>query len=830
MKKLLLLLIVLLISSVFAEIVIEGRLDGFTNMQAAYHYDGLVYILSGRDMVIVNPMLPEPSELGRISFEGYAMELIVDDSRAYVVQGNELSVVDVTFPMMMSELAVYDLSNYGFDIAQDGEYLYVAALDAMDIFQRTGPDAFELIHSIPSTGTQCKSVAIWDNFLLMGKSESGMSVYDITTPDSPTLSGTANTPGWVLDIEVEGDMAYIADGSFVGVGDGSVVQVDLSTRPMYSMVDTLISPGGNAFEGTIAFGDYYILADGSSIMILDISDPSSEMTVLDDFAMETGLTANNVDFDGEFIYVAASTELLIMSSDELVAPEDTEAPIAEIIQPVDGSASSCISQRIEIEIEDDSAIDWTTAEFEVDGYTMTGMDVPHIDNIITYSPMIEWSEGSHAFALSALCDEFGNCIDEPVNGEFLIDYTAPIVLSVRPEDGGEARVEDPIIQAELYDSVGTIDPSSIVYNYEVDGVPYTAEYPDDVAWDGEIVTLTSAESFEDGAEVRMGISFSDDIRYCDAHTTEYSWSFTVSLGGSDVTPPTAILIEPPVDSYISNPSQQISYEITDESGVDPSSIELTANTMMFTIDDPELTFIDDILTLSLTSDWTEGEENVVILEQYADLVGNYSSTPIVTRFTADYTAPYIAWTYPEPGDSDISSTTSIQVAVNESGAGLDTDVIEMTINGELVDPIFSPVPGDTGKVITYMPTDHYSSVTVEVCVNNIADKIDLGEANSIDTCFSFTTDDIKEQRPENIAISNISPNPFNSALAIDFYGKGHTNINAYDIDGRFVESIYNGIADGQKRINWQTNSQSGIYLIHIETGDAKNQHKALLIR
>ncbi|MDP4175327.1 MAG: C39 family peptidase [Bacteroidota bacterium] len=79
-----------------------------------------------------------------------------------------------------------------------------------------------------------------------------------------------------------------------------------------------------------------------------------------------------------------------------------------------------------------------------------------------------------------------------------------------------------------------------------------------------------------------------------------------------------------------------------------------------------------------------------------------------------------------------------------------------------------------------------------------------------------------------------NPNPFNSQTSVSFktIKPAYTKITVHDITGRTVESLFDGmISSGDHSFRWNANSlPSGIYFIHVVSGNARKTFKALLLK
>ena len=98
--------------------------------------------------------------------------------------------------------------------------------------------------------------------------DEGLQIIDISTPSSPTLTGTYNTPGTARGVTVSGNYAYVADGY-----EGLQI-VDISTPSSPTLTGTY-NTSGSAYGVTVN-GNYAYVADGDEgLQIIDISTPSS---------------------------------------------------------------------------------------------------------------------------------------------------------------------------------------------------------------------------------------------------------------------------------------------------------------------------------------------------------------------------------------------------------------------------------------------------------------------------------------------------------------------------------------------------------------------------
>jgi hypothetical protein len=117
----------------------------------------------------------------------------------------------------------------------------------------------------------------------------GLSVVDISTPESPTLLGSCDTPGAAYKLAVLGNYAYVtyvSDVVGVDVPRGLAI-VDVSA-PAAPVVRSTFDTDGMAYAVAVAGNYVYLAGDEIGLVIVDVSDPDVPT-----------LAAHYDDLDGE---------------------------------------------------------------------------------------------------------------------------------------------------------------------------------------------------------------------------------------------------------------------------------------------------------------------------------------------------------------------------------------------------------------------------------------------------------------------------------------------------------------------------------------------------
>jgi hypothetical protein len=78
------------------------------------------------------------------------------------------------------------------------------------------------------------------------------------------------------------------------------------------------------------------------------------------------------------------------------------------------------------------------------------------------------------------------------------------------------------------------------------------------------------------------------------------------------------------------------------------------------------------------------------------------------------------------------------------------------------------------------------------------------------------------------------PNPFNPVTQITYWlpQRAHVSLNAYDVAGRLVASLVNGMRDmGEHTVEWRAdNLPSGVYFYRLDVGDFSERRKVMLLK
>ena len=247
-------------------------------------------------------------------FGGDLFDVAVAGDHAYLGQGQDLVVLDISDVTALSEVGrVTSISEiYGIDIS--GNYAYIAnGNDGITIVDFSDPTSPTILGSYDTDGF-ARDIAISGNYACVAD-VSSLIIVDVSVPSSPTLAGTYDTIGFANGVTVSGNYAYVADDG-KGIFDGSngLVILDISDPSSPGLVG--IYDATYAYSSAVS-GNYAYVADYNGLVILDISDPSSPVLV--GSYLSDG-DSNGVAVSGNYVYVADASGVFIVDVSDPSAP------------------------------------------------------------------------------------------------------------------------------------------------------------------------------------------------------------------------------------------------------------------------------------------------------------------------------------------------------------------------------------------------------------------------------------------------------------------------------------------------------------------------------
>jgi hypothetical protein len=276
--------------------VYKSNIDIPGNLESVHVDGGYAAVAAGYDKAYIinifdqyNPYIVGSCDTGDPISR--ANDVFVEGQYVYIGDDMGLLVYDIgnpTTPVLLGFCNIGDSAN-GFFI--DGNYAYVAkneyCLLKIQKADRVQPSLVDFL-----TATNCYGVAIVGKYAYLGCSYS-LVIYDISDPQNHVFIGAHSIISRGYDMEVEGDLLYIA------AGDGGLEIVDISNPVSPTLVGTYNIPidvRNIDVEGNVAF-----LADRDvGLYIVNVSNPSSP-TLISSYTSPSGVF--DVDVCGNYAYI-----------------------------------------------------------------------------------------------------------------------------------------------------------------------------------------------------------------------------------------------------------------------------------------------------------------------------------------------------------------------------------------------------------------------------------------------------------------------------------------------------------------------------------------------
>jgi len=268
---------------------------------SGYYYDvqvagDLAFACNAHGLMVFDAANPDSIKLvGRVPTPGIARALAVDGSHAYI--GDEqygLVVVDISAPSDPQIIGDYEIGNYGVrSVYVLGSYAYVGARSrGLYVFDICDP-------TDPQVAGQCPvhdAYGVWveDTLAYIADFYLGVSVLNVSRPDSMFEIGSLELPGSMVDIYVQGDYAYVA------AEDSGMRIVDVSRPDSLFEAGHFDEPEEQANAVCVVDTIAYIAYDRSGLQIVDVSDPENPLS-LGEFNSDD---ASGIFVQGEYAYLA----------------------------------------------------------------------------------------------------------------------------------------------------------------------------------------------------------------------------------------------------------------------------------------------------------------------------------------------------------------------------------------------------------------------------------------------------------------------------------------------------------------------------------------------
>lgn len=212
------------------------------------------------------------------SFGGSTWAVAGEGNRLYYNVGADLVIADITNPSAPSTLGRWTDSDktqfYNIHVANN--LLYVPhGFSGVDIVDASNANQPVKVGNIPirylGPTTAIHDIEIVGNYAYVPQGK-WLRVVDVTTPTLPTdIAVITATTSYLRSIAVSGSYAYLTSGS-----DGLIV-VDISSPTSPIVTGTLDTP--SYAVGIVKQGNYVYIAESDAIRIIDVSNPNAPVQI-----------------------------------------------------------------------------------------------------------------------------------------------------------------------------------------------------------------------------------------------------------------------------------------------------------------------------------------------------------------------------------------------------------------------------------------------------------------------------------------------------------------------------------------------------------------------
>ena len=237
--------------------------------------------------------------IGKVDTDGQAWDVVVVENTAIVAAGNSgLQVIDLSDPWNPYTIKYLDLPwpNYAQGIALSDTKAFVAAgVEGLHVVDVDDPKSPVIIGHVDTPGS-ADDVDVFGDIAYIANFY-GLQVIDVSDPLSPVIIGSVET-GPVRDVSVTENIAFLA------LGFNGLQQIDVSDPSNPTIIGTLETPG-NAY-GVAAIDNTVFVADfDSGLLVIDFSDLSNPMII---GSVDTPGLALSVSLMSDIAYVADGQE------------------------------------------------------------------------------------------------------------------------------------------------------------------------------------------------------------------------------------------------------------------------------------------------------------------------------------------------------------------------------------------------------------------------------------------------------------------------------------------------------------------------------------------
>jgi hypothetical protein len=262
------------------ELTVMGAyaLPGVTYDVSADATCACLFAASGEDgVVLIEATDPNQlSQLAQLSFEGDIRGALLDQERAYLIDGwGALRILDLSTRRAPTQIGVYAGRTPGAlevaDVVVQNSYAYLASgRTGLQVLDVRNPAQIEPVGAL-ATHHFARRLALVGHFVYLAIGKDTLAVVDISTPHAPRQVGQITLGGAVTDLALQDDYLYLA----IERQGVSIVDVRDALRPVIvAQIDTVDDPRRIAVAGNTI----YLAAGFDGVLVYRFLPPASTAT------------------------------------------------------------------------------------------------------------------------------------------------------------------------------------------------------------------------------------------------------------------------------------------------------------------------------------------------------------------------------------------------------------------------------------------------------------------------------------------------------------------------------------------------------------------------
>ncbi len=301
---------------------------------------------------------------------------------------------------------------------------------------------------------------------------------------------------------------------------------------------------------------------------------------------------------------------------------------------------------------------------------------------------------------------------------YIISTSGPLVTLLTPPSGAVSSCNDQNIMFRITDGNG-VDSASIRLN--VNGTIYTISDPE-LSFYNDTLEFTPSSLWSDGDTVVAVLTRADDMVGMSSPDVPESVVFVI-----DLSPPYVASLHPPARSGFASAGSTITIVLTDDiAGVNPATINLRIDGLLFTYPSGDMRYSNDTLTFSVSGMGYipyDGESLLICVNAMdmptlctPNLMSDYCF-----KYFYDFTGPIIIMLFPY--DSVWTSCYDTMKWRLYDISGIDTSSILLIVDGDSCDLSSSAVYLTGGQILHFdSDTDLVEGTMFDVVVQ-VKDKV-----------------------------------------------------------------------------------------------------------